>query len=554
MNLFTQYPLFAKDPTLILLVELLIKGGAVLGFIIVLAWMLRGASAASRHIVWLGGLTSLLVLPLGIGLLPNVSINVFSQEGAPAVPVFEEPEAPVFESQSGFGMVEDWEITGMTEAAGTAGQNGYPQPSKAGLLIWLTGGLVATFPFACAFFRLRRQCRRASALDSPEWLELLDDGCAKLKLNRSIRMLEGSSGLMPMTWGIFRPVILFPSEAHSWPLSRRRAVLFHELAHIKRNDCLSQLLARLACTIHWFNPLAWQAYRQVLRTRERACDDLVLLVDKMKPSDYAGHLLALATESRSGSFLENGMIPMARKSALEGRVLAILGEPRRRLGASWRSVLATAVFSLSLALMAGTLSIASEGEQSPAEVLPKESSEDPDEDAYGYGEGRPGYGGLGGSGYSRYGAPFDPGGFGDPYGGPEPGTTRAEPASRAGTELQQAERRLAQLRLRFSDNHPQVQAVLKEIEVLREQEAQTISFTILGEVNRPGVYEMRRGSTILQALGYAEGWTQGAQMSRIYLLRGDDARALNVDRMLRGGAAPTPIEDGDVIFVTERVF
>ena len=90
---------------------------------------------------------------------------------------------------------------------------------------------------------------------------------------------------MPMTWGCLPAVgplpgagarVLLPAEAEEWPEDRRRAVLLHELAHVKRRDCLSQLIAQLACAVHWFNPLIWLAGHRMLVERERACDDLAL--------------------------------------------------------------------------------------------------------------------------------------------------------------------------------------------------------------------------------------------------------------------------------------
>jgi len=57
-----------------------------------------------------------------------------------------------------------------------------------------------------------------------------------LKLYRPIVLLRGRQNAMPMTWGFFRPKLLLPSEAESWSPQRRRIVLMHELAHIKRAD------------------------------------------------------------------------------------------------------------------------------------------------------------------------------------------------------------------------------------------------------------------------------------------------------------------------------
>jgi hypothetical protein len=67
-----------------------------------------------------------------------------------------------------------------------------------------------------------------------------------------------------------------PATADAWPEDRRRAVLAHELAHVKRFDCLTQALAQLACILFWWHPAVWYAARRLRVERERACDDLVL--------------------------------------------------------------------------------------------------------------------------------------------------------------------------------------------------------------------------------------------------------------------------------------
>ena len=99
-----------------------------------------------------------------------------------------------------------------------------------------------------------------SGLPSPEALQAATDAMRR-------------QYTMPLTWGLFRPVIVLPSGAEHWPEDRRRIVLSHELAHIARHDWLLQICAELVRALYWFHPLAWLAAARLRQESERACDD-----------------------------------------------------------------------------------------------------------------------------------------------------------------------------------------------------------------------------------------------------------------------------------------
>ena len=64
-----------------------------------------------------------------------------------------------------------------------------------------------------------------------------------------------------MTWGVRRPLILLPESALYWPGERLHAVLLHEIAHIRRRDSLTQMLALVTCAFYWPNPFVWMGAR-----------------------------------------------------------------------------------------------------------------------------------------------------------------------------------------------------------------------------------------------------------------------------------------------------
>ena len=150
---------------------------------------------------------------------------------------------------------------------------------------------------------------------------------------------------MPMAWGIVRPAVLMPADADEWPGERLRIVLLHELAHVRRRDCLTHVLAQAACAVYWFHPLAWMAARRARAERERACDDLVLAAGT-RGSDYAEELLQIARVMRAGRFpavLAGATLAMAHRSQLEGRLLAILDPRMPRRGMTRVRALATSI-------------------------------------------------------------------------------------------------------------------------------------------------------------------------------------------------------------------
>ena len=109
-----------------------------------------------------------------------------------------------------------------------------------------------------------------------------------------IAVVESAATSMPLVCGVWRPRIVLPARRRaSGPTSGATSSSLHELAHIKRRDCLTQAIAQVVCALYWFNPLAWIAARRLRVERERACDDFVLAAG-IRGSDYANHLLGIA--------------------------------------------------------------------------------------------------------------------------------------------------------------------------------------------------------------------------------------------------------------------
>jgi len=87
----------------------------------------------------------------------------------------------------------------------------------------------------------------------------------------TVRVLPGLTS--PVMWCLWRPVLLWPAGLECRLKSDgRRAVLAHELAHLRRRDHWVRRLEMVAAILHWWNPLFWIARKKLRSDAELACD------------------------------------------------------------------------------------------------------------------------------------------------------------------------------------------------------------------------------------------------------------------------------------------
>ena len=211
-------------------------------------------------------------------------------------------------------------------------------PAELTVCVWLFGVLRFLLWTLLSRVSLALLMGKAKRIEDGDLAREFRRHCEQMKLRRgvSLFLLSPGKNFPPMAGGIFRPWIGLPAEADKWSESRRSVVIVHELAHIRRNDCLAEILCRMVTALQWWNPLVWLAVRRLRVERENACDDLVLLTGA-DPADYADTIVEVARP------LRRMPVPaMAKHRGLETRVRRILDRKMQRTPrVSWCLTMAT---------------------------------------------------------------------------------------------------------------------------------------------------------------------------------------------------------------------
>jgi len=298
----------------------------------------RRSSASLRHAVWIASLAGAVLLPIAAALVPQLEWSALPKPATSVtfLPMDNGPSSIAAPSPLAKPDVANPPLTSVLVIA----------------FAWMSGAVLLLFRFGVGVIAVRAMAKKAVGVEEEGWLMLIEELRSDLGIRPRVNVLFSQLPTSPMTWGVLRPTVVLPATAHAWPNERRRVVLAHELAHVKRKDGLAQIFAQLVCSTYWFNPLVWFAAHRIRLERERACDDQVLRLGTTA-SDYADHLIQILRGLRSQQTFSLAAVSMAQRSQLETRLVSILDSrtSRRKLSKTGLALLATvaAVITISLA-------------------------------------------------------------------------------------------------------------------------------------------------------------------------------------------------------------
>lgn len=259
--------------------------------------LLRRAPKIFSHVLWAVVLFRLLcpvTMESTISLIPSARLVSSTGEGDSSV-------TQVIQIETGLSAVDNTvnnffaEHSYQTNAAlpmipnGECGQvqsplqqQGNGHWSEVLPMIWVTGVAVLLLYSITSLLLLRRRLIGAVPLECEAGVWLADHIDT------------------PFVLGLFRPKIYLPSDLPGQELDY---ILLHERTHIRRLDHIFRILAWLALTIHWFNPMVWLAFYLAGKDVEMSCDEAVLRrMNRDVRVEYSSSLLRLST----GKWLQAG--------------------------------------------------------------------------------------------------------------------------------------------------------------------------------------------------------------------------------------------------------
>lgn len=106
---------------------------------------------------------------------------------------------------------------------------------------------------------------------------MLDQTAREARIEGGVRLIETSAASGPLAFGIWRRYVAFPRDfSERYDADERNLALAHELGHHARGDLIANWIALVVLALHWFNPIAWRAFRAFRADQEIANDARVL--------------------------------------------------------------------------------------------------------------------------------------------------------------------------------------------------------------------------------------------------------------------------------------
>ena len=288
------------------LLAYLVRSSALISTAAAVTFLLRHQSAELRHFVCRVMLYGLLLSPVLVSMRSFFTHPSFALTKTPLV-LF--PRRTTSSKKTGAALQTQQKVRGPRQ---------FP---------WMPFAAAAYLACSCILIlrllinlaRLNRLVSRSEPVVDPD-LHQLGHEIWLRSLARYRPMIRASHEVrVPAVVGIDELTILLPAGWRNWNQETLRAVLLHEMAHARRNDPQTAILASLAVCVLWLNPLVYWLRRELGALAEEACDEDALL--DVSPENYVRILLDFKEElGQTGRRLAVASTMAVRPSLMERRI------------------------------------------------------------------------------------------------------------------------------------------------------------------------------------------------------------------------------------------
>jgi beta-lactamase regulating signal transducer with metallopeptidase domain len=277
------------------------EGIVIALFIWVMLLALRRQNSSTRFAMWFSGLAAIAVLPV----IESMGSHVVGSAAATSRFTFRLPGSWAMEALAAWAVIA---AIGLARIGMSFGQ----------------------------LHKLRRSC---APIDSTDLHPLLRDTLSEFGSVRRVTLCTSGRVQVPTAIGFLKPAVVIPA----WALAELspvelKAILLHELAHLRRWDDWTNLAQRILSALLFFHPAVWWIGDRLSREREMACDDFVLAATS-NPHGYAQCLVTVAEKSflRRSVALAQAAVGRMQQTAL--RVARILDADRPTATRIWKPAL-----------------------------------------------------------------------------------------------------------------------------------------------------------------------------------------------------------------------
>ncbi|HEY4650997.1 MAG TPA: M56 family metallopeptidase [Pontibacter sp.] len=195
--------------------------------------------------------------------------------------------------------------------------------------LWLLGLLVMALRFMGGLAYAQRLRYQKCTLLGEKWQDIKQQLATQIGVKQVVQLAESALVKVPVVVGLAKPVILLPIGAVAGLSTVQvEAILAHELAHIRRNDYLVNVLQSVVDILFFYHPGMWWISATVREERENCCDDVAVAVCG-NPLAYA-RALAVIAEMQLTKSPAVVMALAGRKGTLLGRIRRLVQQPALR--------------------------------------------------------------------------------------------------------------------------------------------------------------------------------------------------------------------------------